>query len=641
VLVVAKGYEPTFFEKVDPVTGPLEAPLQRFERPGLQPNAQLLGRVVDSEGRPIEGAVVSPQGVERGEGTTWGGLRGIDPLAVTDARGEFLITADKPFDALALKVEARLFARRTFLHVASGDTRHDLKVTEGASVVGRVLKDGRPLGGVAIGLVSVQRNVEVFTGEYVIGTMDDGAFLFVNVPPEMEYHVYGEMDSLAPHGAIPSTKLRTRGDGTTADAGELRVRPGHRLAGRVKFSDGGHIPEHTRVLVSREEAWDSTFMKLDAQGRFAFTNVPAEKLNVSVRVPRYRLAAANGSLDSYNPFRLVGKLTGDKTNLTILLEPGDHLPSDFTSLPENERPENLPLLGIEEKRKLADTWTLTGRAVDAETGEPLTNFRLTVGRRQFPQSPWTDWQRARATEHTGGTFALELSKQGGTVLLLAEAEGRLPEVSEPFEPGRATIDFRLRKGSGPKGLLLLPDGSPAAGVTVLYLGPGEQAGLSREGRFSGSRLPGGSQALTDPNGRFDFKPKFGECELYAASDAGFARVSPRDLAKNGNVTLQPWARVRGRLVRGGQPLPGERIDLGWPAGFRAESGWLHLHGSKSDADGYFTLEHVPPAELILTTRRQSGFGGWTNERQHLFTVKPGETLDLGTIEKKDAPTASK
>jgi hypothetical protein len=39
---------------------------------------------------------------------SWGGLKGIDPMAVTDDKGEFVITSLKPFDMMDVQVSARL-----------------------------------------------------------------------------------------------------------------------------------------------------------------------------------------------------------------------------------------------------------------------------------------------------------------------------------------------------------------------------------------------------------------------------------------------------------------------------------------------------------------------------------------------------
>jgi hypothetical protein len=43
--------------------------------------------------------------------TDYAAVSGVDPLAVTDAQGEFVITAVDPFESMDVQVEARLASR--------------------------------------------------------------------------------------------------------------------------------------------------------------------------------------------------------------------------------------------------------------------------------------------------------------------------------------------------------------------------------------------------------------------------------------------------------------------------------------------------------------------------------------------------
>jgi hypothetical protein len=130
-----------------------------------------------------------------------------------------------------LQVEARRFARKRFNDVRGGPKRQTLIVTEGAALTGRLLKDAKPLKGVAVGVVSQDRSIENFTGDFVIGTMDDGRFAFLNLPPDRSYFFYGIMSSLTKHGALPSRPIRVGGDGSTKDLGEVSVALDYALPG--------------------------------------------------------------------------------------------------------------------------------------------------------------------------------------------------------------------------------------------------------------------------------------------------------------------------------------------------------------------------------------------------------------------------
>src|SRR5205814_10208092 len=142
--------------------------------------------------------------------------------------------------------------------------------------------------------------------------------------------------------------------------------------------------------------------------------------NVSSRVKGYRHAEANASFDSQNPFRLIGQLHADKTNLTVLLEAGEDFRSQSGRSAPGERPQDLPLAGIEEKRRIANPWTLTGRVTDADTGEPLARFQIVRGRRSSPITPPTEWDR-RVDDQSNGLYKIEISRNGGFAVLRADA----------------------------------------------------------------------------------------------------------------------------------------------------------------------------------------------------------------------------
>jgi hypothetical protein len=663
ILVTAPGCAPKFVGKVDPRVGPLEVELQLRDISDIPAKQLVAGRVLDPAKKPVPQAVVSVTSTHIGNTHYGSPPEGTDPVTVTDEKGAFLLSSKKPFDAVDLQVEARGLARASFPEVAPGSKRHELVLNEGASLTGRVLRDGKPVKDVTIGVAGVERSMGEFVGDFVVGTTPEGTFLFVNLPPNREYFLYGLMDSLRGIGALCVRKIRIKGDGTIMDLGSLQIAPGRRLAGQVKLSDNQPLPAHTRLHIGRKEAWDTSLaVELPPDGEFDLRDLPAESLTVGVALSGYRASARNASLDRLNPFGLAGRLDSDKTNLTLLLEPGKRLPSDGEIVPEDERPENLPLCGIEAKRPNENPWCVTGRVTDVETKALLPEFRITPGRRPFPQSA-IEWQRSRSAAGANGAFSLELSSKGvapivtpqiglsslfaqirirpssgAMLVLMVEADGYLPALSKPFSTNLYTCDFELRKGHGPQGVLVQPNGKPADGVSVYYLGPNEHGNLRNDGQFSLHTFNSNPlKTLTDPDGAFDFPPKLPGGVLVAATSSGFARIDAVDLAPEGKLTLQPWARIHGRLVQNGKPLAGEDLDLEWAEPFSFDRPHIYLHGTKTGDDGSFVVEHVPEGNLRLATRQRMGQGpasGWTTHSQYSFTAEPAADLDLGTINKK-------
>ena len=637
ILVVAPGQMPTFFNKVDPVKGPLQAVLKPRSLTNIPPSQTILGRVLDNDKKPVPNAVVSVNSTTLGDTTSSRPPQGTDPLAITDEQGEFSLQSQGKFDAMNLKLEARGLATGNFADVRPGARRRVFAMSQGATLTGRVMFEGKPLKDVTIGVAGTDRSMGNFTGDFVIRTMGNGKFLFANLPPDHEYALYGEMETLKRFGALTVRTIRVKGDGTETDAGDLVVGPGYRLSGQVKLADGAAVPEHTRVLLGRPAAWDTATVEVPADGRFDFTNVPAETLTVDTRVAGYRFSERNASLDRLNPFQLVGRLDADKTNLILLLEPGHNLAPELSSSPEEERPNKLPLVGAEGKRAIPNTLTFSGQVLDAETRAPVPQFRVTPGLQRSPSmKTWIEWYRTKRVEGANGAFSLEYALKNGAVVLMAEADGYLPAESEALTAGKTSCTILLKHGTGPQGTLLLPDGKPADGVTVCYLVAREQGTLSSEGVISINRWQNreGSTTLTDPDGFFSFSPKLGEGEIFAAGARGFAHCRTSELAVQGKLTLQPWGRVRGRLLQNGKPVAGEALDLSWSNASSIDQPWFNLHGTHTDDEGRFVLENVPPAELQLTTRvPMDGAHGWTTQTQRKFTVKPGQELDLGLVEK--------
>jgi hypothetical protein len=76
-----------------------------------------------------------------GEGTRRAGRswRDTDPLAVSDGRGEFTLTARKPLAKLNLAIEAPGYAKRAFRDFTPGEHSEGLQLTEGAAIKGRAI----------------------------------------------------------------------------------------------------------------------------------------------------------------------------------------------------------------------------------------------------------------------------------------------------------------------------------------------------------------------------------------------------------------------------------------------------------------------------------------------------------------------
>jgi hypothetical protein len=356
LLAVAEGYTPAFLPKqADPAAGAVSFTLTPHDLDKRDPALVLKGRVLDENGRPVAEAVVEPFGFGKGDGTQFGGLKGFDPLAVTNKKGEFRLGVPEPGVAVYVQATAPFKAPRRFKKLEAGPKPHDLTLFDGVTITGRLVKGGKPLAGVAVGAAQKERNVETFVGEFQAATDDKGVFQIRNVPAEDSLVLYGLMSSLGKHGAVGARAVRTGKSGSVSAVGDVEVKPGHKLSGRVALADGKPVPAGTRVMLSREEAWDSAQAVVDKEGRFSFAGLPPEQYSLTVNVKGYHLSPKNVSTDLLNGFRLLGVVREDIAGLRLLLEPGPEPEreqrSDAKFYEEYNRCRLAPLRGAPEEKQ--------------------------------------------------------------------------------------------------------------------------------------------------------------------------------------------------------------------------------------------------------------------------------------------------
>jgi hypothetical protein len=299
LLVLHEGSVPAHVKKLDPaMSAPIRATLRsRGDVTGL---SVLRGHVVDAHDRPVRDAIVQPQGIAttmNGKPTSiYGTIDGLDPYAATNEKGDFEIVSKSPASAMVILVEPRGMAPKIFTKLATGTERHALRVSDGAVIRGRLVQDGKPVTPAEVGLVARQRGwgadlmlVGAPYNEIRIGTRDDGSFAITNVPPGVEWYLYGKMESLASRGATQIVECVTKDDGQDIDLGDIEVQSAYAVRGRVVLADGRSIAAGSRVVLSSTRAWDSQTTTLDADGRFEFRGLGAGDYEISASVRGYGL----------------------------------------------------------------------------------------------------------------------------------------------------------------------------------------------------------------------------------------------------------------------------------------------------------------------------------------------------------------
>jgi hypothetical protein len=413
----------------------------------------------------------------------------------------------------------------------------------GTMVTGRVLDQGRPLRGISIGICQADRSAGKFLGPYQVDTDEEGKFALANLPSEEDLLAYGIMKSLKGEKALPVRKFRTA-NGSTTDLGDLMIAPAHSIRGRLALADGQPIPPHTRVMFSREEAWDSSFVEAAADGTFWIGGIPKEIIEVFVGINGYRLSAKNKSFEPLNGSSIKGHVSADVEDLVILYEQGKEIPSDDrnweAAAEKHERlrtqplagvtaalaefpPEKinaavpgprkpLPKIAVPEREPVpasaqngAPTVTLTGKVVDHQ-GQQVDKAKLWLPVRWLSPFEWLiakgsydapdpfrltypeAWVPTNIMDRNPTVWAYAPKHAIGTRSAHKQLFGKKP--AEPFEialPEAGDLTF----------VVMLPDGKPAVGAKVQPLHFKTSRGYDHIPRELAELVAG----TTDTNGR--------------------------------------------------------------------------------------------------------------------------------------------
>ncbi len=204
--------------------------------------------------------------------------------------------------------------------------------------------------------------------------------------------------------------------------------------------------------------------------------------------------------------------------------------------------------------------------------------------------------------------------------------------------GKATSipDIALTAGREQHIQIVDPEAKPVTGARILCL----QVGLLRES-LTGEIIAGDEWSFTNSHP--------GKAESIIISHAGRSLGAMIELKGDEpdpvRVVLQPCGTVTGRLVdEEGKPRPGMRLRLGQR--FRSAGQWTgtdRQDGLATDRDGRFRITTLVPGlryDLVVLKKQfvqnysdQAEGGLWKNE----WTVKPGETIELGDVQVKGAP----
>lgn len=524
----------------------------RPRRVALPETGEVRVEAVLAPGRTIRGKVVDAQG-----GSAVAGVRVFPSWAperyvVTDVEGRY----ELPGWSESLR-GLRLFAQTdgyapAFLQVEDEEVV-DFSLERGDTVTGRVVDAaGTPLEGILVGCVDFAKEARGQVGDAggLVETGPDGRFrragLLHDTAHALVFLGAGLARTLLDVGPRP-------GDAGLVDVGDVVLRPGRRIEGRVLDADGrplvgaavrlvGANADRARLLPgptfgSAPPQGQEETVETDDLGRFRFSFLAAGTYTVSA-------VLTSGELP---PQRVELGTDADVLDLELRADVG----REVVVRVMDSQGAPLPMASVSASRHLAQ-----GASGTTDGGGAA---RLRLGRGRF---------RVRVTWDSA------LDARGRVLLQRDDVVVSDPDVE---------CELRLEEARPASGVVRSPGGEPMPWVHLSAVSPGRRTvwgWADREGRFSIPLVVGVPYRLlvteaTEGRGIVDVEELYGERADVRAGDVDVAVVA-RPLARDRRLSL---------LVLGPDavPLPGIHVSL-------ANDGWCQE--AVTDGGGRVEVEGI-------------------------------------------------
>jgi hypothetical protein len=371
-----------------------------------------------------------------------------------------------------------------------------------ASVSGRVILNGEPLGGVAIRLLPERLSAPVDPTRLPQTTADGQGKYRIDGVPAGNYYVDIIPNEYLITGGLPGEmqrKMVTVSEGEKVEQFDLALKRGGVITGRVTDSNGNPL---TRQIIELTKIGD------DGQPQPVPFNHPVVKLTDQQgvyripRVPEGRYLVSAGIKQTGIP----GTSAPDARYYPQTFHPNAIDPSQARVIAVSEGAE---IAGVDILvAKALKTYDLTGRVVRADTGDPVEGIDVYYSlRREGGGVAGPRSQRARS--NSNGEFQFR-GLLPGKYAVYPQIGGEReyfcePVICEIADSGLDGIEVKLQQGGSISGIVVVDganDPTVMAKLSQLFIGafskqqrsvvlPRDPAKINADGRFRIAGLPPG------------------------------------------------------------------------------------------------------------------------------------------------------
>lgn len=314
----ASNYQAEVTSHYDPLKeNDIEIVLKRLSKEDGQLNIE--GTVVDLDNQPLSNAKIEVRHARDGN-RGYGGGDDITSLTLSDDAGKFRLVARKAFTEVQLRASLNGFAPSEAVWLATKPDPLTIRIGSGATLLGRLVHDGKPLANVEVGIVQETRFLGNIVTPFEVITDDDGIFRFEHLPPKLDYAIYTTTNQQA-KVVLPVSIVTVPNDRQTADLGDVPTQKPRGLTITVKTDDGSDLPEHSYAMVGREKAWKSSKLSLPQvdSATVMLNDVGSEAFQVWPYIPGYRVLRTVPTIQPDLNKRYLVRVVDD-TRVTFIVE---------------------------------------------------------------------------------------------------------------------------------------------------------------------------------------------------------------------------------------------------------------------------------------------------------------------------------